>query len=66
MDDYDEDGKKTVSNNRYGNSKGFNGSKRSVFSKNQKNSKRSSLSKSWLLIFFSLIIVHYNGIYIKR
>ena len=43
VDEYDEDGRKTISNSK--NSR-FNNSKRSNFSKNSKNSKRSSFSKS--------------------
>ncbi len=42
VDEYDEEGRRTHSNSRSKNSKGFNASKRSNFSK---NSKRSSLSK---------------------
>lgn len=43
VDEYDEDGKRTISNSK--NSK-FNNSKRSNFSKGSKISKRSSFSKS--------------------
>jgi protein phosphatase 1 regulatory subunit 7 len=42
VDEYDEDGRRTVSNSK--NSK-FNNSKRSNFSKGSKYSKRSSFSK---------------------
>ena len=44
VDEYDDDGQKTVSNNRYGGSKGFNGSKRSGYSKNL-NPEPSGLSR---------------------
>ena len=43
IDDYDEEGRRTNSNSRSKNSRGFNNSKRSNFSK---HSKRSSLSKA--------------------
>ena len=43
VDEYDEEGRRTNSNSRSKNSRGFNTSKRSNFSK---HSKRSSFSKS--------------------
>ena len=57
VDEYDEDGRKTISNSK--NSR-FNNSKRSNFSKNSKNSKRSSFSKSWPFLIYSVLIDRIN------